>query len=77
MERAAGSGGIGATVLDQTEAMEGLGRFGWIEDPEGNRVELWEPAPEALVPEISMLMTALPVSGDVGVLNVKLVQAPT
>jgi len=52
VERAAGSGGIGATVLDQTEAMEGLGRFGWIEDPEGNRVELWEPAPEALVPEI-------------------------
>lgn len=21
------------------------GRFGWIVDPEGNRVELWEPAP--------------------------------
>jgi predicted enzyme related to lactoylglutathione lyase len=41
----------GAVVLEQTEAMEGLGRFGWIEDPEGNRVELWEPAPEALMPE--------------------------
>ena len=41
----------GAVVLDQTEAAEGLGRFGWIEDPEGNRVELWEPAPEAMVPE--------------------------
>ena len=42
---------IGAVVLDETEAMEGLGRFGWVEDPEGNRVELWEPAPEALVPD--------------------------
>ena len=43
----------GAVVLDQTEEMQGLGRFGWIEDPEGNRVELWEPAAEALVPEAS------------------------
>jgi predicted enzyme related to lactoylglutathione lyase len=42
---------LGAVVLDQVEAMEGIGRFGWIEDPDGNRVELWEPAPEALVPE--------------------------
>ncbi len=42
---------LGGVVLDQTEAMEGIGRFGWVEDPEGNRVELWEPAPEALVPE--------------------------
>ena len=21
------------------------GRFGWVTDPEGNRVELWQPAP--------------------------------
>ena len=28
--------------------MEGIGRFGWATDPEGNRFELWEPAPEAL-----------------------------
>ena len=34
----------GATVDDQVESMEGIGRFGWFEDPEGNRVELWEPA---------------------------------
>ncbi len=27
------------------EEMEGIGRFAWITDPEGNRVELWEPAP--------------------------------
>ena len=40
---------LGAVVLDQTETMEGIGRFGWIEDPEGNRVELWEPAPEVVV----------------------------
>jgi predicted enzyme related to lactoylglutathione lyase len=25
---------------------EGYGRFGWVVDPEGNRVELWEPAAE-------------------------------
>jgi len=42
---------LGAVVVGQIETMEGIGRFGWIEDPEGNRVELWEPAPEALVPE--------------------------
>ena len=23
---------------------EGIGRFGWAVDPEGNRFELWEPA---------------------------------
>ena len=28
--------------------MEGIGRFGWASDPEGNRFELWEPAPESL-----------------------------
>jgi predicted enzyme related to lactoylglutathione lyase len=27
--------------------MEGVGRFGWVTDPEGNRVELWQPAPDA------------------------------
>ena len=39
----------GATVLEQTEEMAEIGRFGWVEDPEGNRIELWQPAPEALV----------------------------
>ena len=38
----------GATVLEQTEEMDEIGRFGWVEDPEGNRIELWQPAPEAL-----------------------------
>ncbi|MEV0156386.1 VOC family protein [Micromonospora sp. NPDC050686] len=26
------------------------GRFGWAIDPEGNRIELWEPAPDRLKP---------------------------
>jgi predicted enzyme related to lactoylglutathione lyase len=39
----------GGTVVDDVQAMEGNGRFGWIVDTEGNRLELWEPAPEALV----------------------------
>jgi predicted enzyme related to lactoylglutathione lyase len=24
--------------------MAGVGRFGWVTDPEGNRVELWQAA---------------------------------
>ena len=27
-----------------TQEQEGIGRFGWATDPEGNRFELWEPA---------------------------------
>jgi predicted enzyme related to lactoylglutathione lyase len=34
----------GVTVDDKVEEME-YGRFGWAMDPEGNRLELWEPAP--------------------------------
>lgn len=33
----------GAAVEDAQE-VEGIGRFGWVTDPEGNRVELWQPA---------------------------------
>ena len=33
----------GANVADETENMEGDGRFGWVIDPEGNRIELWQP----------------------------------
>jgi Glyoxalase-like domain len=33
----------GADVARQTQDMEGVGRFGWVTDPEGNRVELWQP----------------------------------
>ena len=32
----------GAQVDDRVEEME-YGRFGWVIDPEGNRIELWEP----------------------------------
>jgi predicted enzyme related to lactoylglutathione lyase len=34
----------GADVADEVQEMEGVGRFGWVTDPEGNRIELWEPA---------------------------------
>ncbi|WP_075732561.1 VOC family protein [Streptomyces acidiscabies] len=33
-----------ADVAEQTQTMAGVGRFGWVTDPEGNRIELWEPA---------------------------------
>ncbi|MBI4912142.1 MAG: VOC family protein [Acidobacteria bacterium] len=32
----------GCEVLEKTEASE-FGKFGWVLDPEGNKVELWEP----------------------------------
>jgi predicted enzyme related to lactoylglutathione lyase len=25
--------------------MDGVGRFGWVTDPDGHRIELWQPAP--------------------------------
>jgi predicted enzyme related to lactoylglutathione lyase len=34
----------GADVAKETQDMEGVGRFGWVTDPEGNRVELWQPS---------------------------------
>jgi catechol 2,3-dioxygenase-like lactoylglutathione lyase family enzyme len=34
----------GCTVDDRMEESE-YGKFGWVMDPEGNRVELWEPPP--------------------------------
>lgn len=37
------SGGV--PVDDKIEVLDGIGRFGWATDPEGNRFELWEPAP--------------------------------
>jgi len=32
----------GCTVLEKTEDSE-FGKFGWVMDPEGNKVELWQP----------------------------------
>ena len=34
----------GADVTEETQEMDGVGRFGWVIDPEGNRIELWQPA---------------------------------
>ena len=33
----------GADVAEEMQAMDGVGRFGWVTDPEGNRIELWQP----------------------------------
>jgi predicted enzyme related to lactoylglutathione lyase len=33
----------GVEVDDKVEVLDGVGRFGWAVDPEGNRFELWEP----------------------------------
>lgn len=35
----------GVDVDDHIETQE-FGRFGWAVDPEGNRFELWQPAPQ-------------------------------
>jgi predicted enzyme related to lactoylglutathione lyase len=35
----------GVTVDEKIEEHE-YGKFGWIVDPEGNRIELWEPPKE-------------------------------
>ena len=32
----------GADVAGETQDMDGVGRFGWVIDPEGNRIELWQ-----------------------------------
>jgi len=31
-------------VVKDVEEQASVGRFAWIEDPEGNRIELWEPS---------------------------------
>ncbi len=33
----------GADVAEETHDTEAVGRFGWVTDPEGNRIELWQP----------------------------------
>jgi len=38
----------GVAVVGDTQEFAGIGRFNWAVDPEGNRIELWEPAAEAL-----------------------------
>ncbi|MFA6956027.1 MAG: VOC family protein [Thermoanaerobaculia bacterium] len=34
----------GCSVDEKTDSSE-FGKFGWVMDPEGNRIELWEPPP--------------------------------
>ena len=34
----------GAGVAGDVQDMECVGRFGWVTDPEGNRIELWQPS---------------------------------
>jgi predicted enzyme related to lactoylglutathione lyase len=34
----------GCNVLEKAEDSD-YGKFGWVVDPEGNKVELWEPPP--------------------------------
>lgn len=34
----------GCNVIDKTEESE-FGKFGWVLDPEENKIELWEPPP--------------------------------
>ena len=36
--------GADVPVDEGIEVMDGIGRFGWAADPEGNRFELWESA---------------------------------
>jgi predicted enzyme related to lactoylglutathione lyase len=40
----------GVQILKGPESDEN-GRFAWILDPDGNKVELWEPMPAAEKPE--------------------------
>jgi predicted enzyme related to lactoylglutathione lyase len=35
----------GAQIVGEIEVCE-YGKFGWFMDPDGNKVELWEPTPE-------------------------------
>ena len=42
MKRVTGIGGIGCHVLDKIDDSE-YGKFAWVIDPEGNKVELWQP----------------------------------
>ena len=35
-------------VFEKTEEFE-YGKFGWLLDPEGNKIELWEPVDEKFV----------------------------
>jgi predicted enzyme related to lactoylglutathione lyase len=42
LDRLRSAGATVAPTIDEDD----YGRFAWAEDPEGNRFELWEPAPD-------------------------------
>ncbi len=33
----------GVEIVGEIEEYDGYGKFAWIMDPEGNKIELWEP----------------------------------
>lgn len=35
-------------AIDKSEEYEGFGKFTWVTDPDGNKIELWEPVPERI-----------------------------
>ncbi len=35
----------GCTILEETTDDPTFGKFGWVMDPEGNKIELWQPPP--------------------------------
>ena len=39
----------GCNVVDKVDESE-YGKFGWVIDPENNKIELWEPPPAAATP---------------------------
>ena len=38
----------GVTIVGEMETYD-YGKFGWILDPDGNKIELWEPADETIL----------------------------
>ena len=47
----------GVTVVGEMEVYE-YGKFGWIMDPEGNKIELWEPVDKEFEKMGSSTMTS-------------------
>ncbi len=45
LEATLGSLQAAGAFVDEKREDYGFGRFGWFNDPEGNRVELWQPLP--------------------------------
>ena len=35
-------------AIDKAEDYEAYGKFAWVTDPDGNKIELWEPIPERI-----------------------------